>query len=309
MPHPNIKSIAFLSAAALAAPALAQERPAESPPPPPPARSDAGVSLSLNAGATHTFRADLDDDEGDVSVTRAQAGLRIAFAPADKLRLALSFDNEFSWYDFESDAGTPLDSIIDEGIEHELSLRATWMLTETTSITALGGINAGYEPGADFGESLTYTGGLAYGFQVNDNLTLNLGVAVRSRLEDNVLVVPILGVNWRINEQTTLASEGLGARLTVALNDRTQVHLRASAELHEFRLDDDNNTLAGGVLSDYRVPVALGVTWEPADALTLTLEGGAVVWQEYELRDDDDELADTNTDPAAFIGFRVSWSF
>lgn len=295
-------------AAALGAPALAQEQSAEAPAP---LDEPAGpeVSLSLHGGLRHTFRADLDDDEGDVAITRAAAGVDVAFAPGEKLSLNLGLNNEASWYDFETDGATSFEGVLEEALEHELSLRATWSLTDTTSLIAIGAINAGYEPGADFGESLTYMGGVAYGFEVNDRLSLNLGVAVRSRLEDDVLVLPILIANWRINEQATLGTEGLGARLTIALNERTDFYLRAGAELREYRLEDGNDALPEGVLSDYRVPVALGVTWEPGDGLRVTFEGGAVVWQEFELRDDDDEVGDTNTDPSAFVGVRVSWTF
>ncbi|MCA9307013.1 MAG: hypothetical protein KDA16_10790 [Phycisphaerales bacterium] len=279
---------------------------------PAPAKADSSdISLSLRAGASHTFTADLDDDGGggDVSVSRASADFIIDWAPAEKFRLSVALRNEVSWYDFGGSAATAFDDIIDDAYEHHLSFRATWLLDGGNSISALGSINTGYEPGADFGDSLTYSAGVAYGFKVNDNLSLTLGVAVRTRLEDNVLVLPIIGVDWRINEKTTLTSEGLGARLSVAIRDDLDVFLRAGAELHEYRLDDDNSALPEGVLSDYRVPVALGLTWSPSQAISLTFEGGAVVWQEYNLLRNDDEVGDVNTDPAAFIGFRLNLMF
>lgn len=281
----------------------------DAPAPAPPAADRSDLSLSLRAGGSHTFRADLEDDGGDVSVTRAGAGVGVSWAPASKLRLSLGFDTEFSWYEFGSDAGIDFENLLEDGLEHDLSLSASYQATQALSVTVFGSVNAGYEPGADFGDSLTYAAGAAVGFDVNKSLSLRLGAAFRTRLEDDALVLPVLGVVWKINDTTTLTTEGLGGRITAQVRDDLGVYLRAGAEIHEFRLDDDNDVLPGGVLSDVRVPIGLGVTWEPAPSLSLAFEGGAVVWQEYELRDDDDEVGDAETDPAAYIGFRLSWSF
>lgn len=271
--------------------------------------ADNDVSLSLRAAASHSFNADLDDDDGEVSVTRAGGGGEAVWNASSKLRLVAGFDSEVSWYDFESDAGGAFDEVIDTALTHGLSLTAIWSHTDTLSFVFFGSVNSGYETGADFGDSLTYAGGAAVGFKVNDSLSLRLGAGVRSRLEDDVSFIPVIGVEWRINETTRLTTEGLGARLIASVNDDLDVYLRAGAEWRQYRLADDNDVLPDGVLSDLRVPVGLGVIWEPAAGLQLSFEGGAVVWQEYELRDDDDEIADTNTDPAPYVGFRVSWAF
>jgi hypothetical protein len=77
----------------------------------------------------------------------------------------------------------------------------------------------------------------------------------------------------------------------------------------DFRLDDDE-PVPKGVGRYERLPVGLDVTWHVSKQLGISVYGGAHVWQQYELDNENgDELAQDDADIAPFLGAGVEWKF
>ena len=58
------------------------------------------------------------------------------------------------------------------------------------------------------------------------------------------------------------------------------------------------------------MPVGLELAWKPIAGLTLAVEGGVAVYQEYEfLNSSGDHISDVNTEPAPYVGLRFEYTF
>jgi hypothetical protein len=259
-------------------------------------------SLSITALGQHTFSAAVDgeggSDAGDVSITRASTAVNVGYAATDSLFLSLGVTPEFSWYDFDEDTfGTDSLNTYEVGFTPALAYR----LDETWSFRVAGLFDTASETG-ETGNSWTFgaIGTVRYAF--SPTFALTGGLLVTSQLEDNVLVIPIVGVEWQISERVRLESRGLGLDLIVDLTDDLSLTVGAAYESRAFRLKDIG-PIDEPILRDRRVPVTVQLGWTPHRNVELFVRGGAVVWQEFRLDDEDgDEITESNTDPAGFIG-------
>lgn len=322
----NTRPLAGLAIALAAAPALAQPAgpegpradppaapPIEAPPPPPTAeeleqlrmRDAARIRITPRGFVEHTFRADLDDLPIDVAVTRGGAGLSIAGPLSRQIRFAVGIDGEISNYDFD-DTFDIIESIGDPFSEaYRIILRPQLVFTHSRQTSwFVGGIaQASGTFDADFGDTLTGGGFAGFRHQVSEDFAFSIGAGVTTRLEDDPLVIPIVGLEWKAGDGISITSEGLGLTLSAGLSDKLSFLLTGGYELREFRLEDDN-PLPKGVFRDARATIGTGFQWRPLPNITLELVGGAVVWQEFEIDDQDgDEVAEVNTDPAPFVRF------
>jgi hypothetical protein len=144
---------------------------------------------------------------------------------------------------------------------------------------------------------------------VSGDLSLTFGIIVKTRLEDDALIVPLLGLRWSINERLTLATEGHGARLSATLSDEFTFSIFGRYEIRDFRLDEDA-ALAIGIVQDTRLPLGAALEWRPTPRVSITLSAGVILEQEYTfLNENGDELADDRTGAAPFVGIRGEWKF
>jgi len=283
--------------------ALGQSNDLDTSPPP--------VSFSFWAGGEWTMQSDFDDADGDLSVSRIGAGVAASFKADDANRVTITLAEELSFYDFSSsnllpDGTDPLDSASQTVLGASLSSRLSPDWTLLTS----GEVRVSAEPGADLDDSLSL-GGVALGsYRVSDALSIGAGVLVRTRLEDDVLVVPIASIRWQIDDRWSLGSEGdaggVRLRLAYASSETWTFSADAGYEGREFRLDDDG-PVPSGVLRETRLPVALGATWKPTTDLSVRARAGMSFLQSVEIENaSGDELADTDLDAAPFVSLMIS---
>lgn len=248
------------------------------------------------------FRSDLRSTIGDVSVSRVRAGLEIDVPVGDRSTVAVSFNNEWSFYDFSEPSGfgqvAPWDDVWERGIRVMFSTQET----ESLAWYAGGDVTASGEYGADFGDSLTYgvLGGVRYAF--SESFVAGIGVYGRSRIESDVLVLPAIAFLWRISPEWSLSSQnGRSVRLSYAMSESVSLFAEGGYEAREFRLDDEGPA-PEGVGRDRRVPVAIGAAWKPAPRVSITGKAGAYVWQRYRLDDrDGSKVAEFEADPSPLL--------
>ncbi len=308
---------ASLAASAAASHAQAQSNQPERDPPgtgQPPAEitnPPRGVTFSSTLQGWYGFETDLDAGPGDLSIARARLDLSATFAVAERSRFTAGIEAEESWYDFsnatglEPTTGDPFDNATNV----DFFARYVAPLNDTTSYFALGTIGFAAESGADLGDSLIYGGALGFVTKQSPTFSWGLGVLVRTRLEDDALIVPLPQITWNISDRWTLASRRAGLRLEYAANESLTYGIGAQFDSRTFRLDD-SGPIPEGVATDQRVPVAFFAEYNPDANVTLGAQIGASLFNNIELFDAaGNELIDDDADPGVFVGINARIRF
>lgn len=267
--------------------------------------------FSLTPRGQYAFSADLDDSPGSVSVARAEIDAQFSLSINERLGLSLSVLPEVSWYSFSDASGLipgtdePFDDLyrldIVPGVRYALD--RDWALTGGFLLQFAG------ESDADVGDSVTYGGFAGVRYRFSDRFSATFGALGKTRLEDSAIILPLVGVEWAITNTLNLSTSGTGVKITNTLDDNWAVWFAGAYESRDYRLADDG-PLPSGVVRDSRVPLKIGLDWSPNPGLKVSLEGGAIIWQEFEIDTrDSDTIAQDNTDPAPYVGLSVQLRF
>ncbi len=291
--------------------ASVQAQPANSDPQVPDPVHYPAFDATLTPVGEFAFSGDLKGSPGTVSVARAGANLEFNARIDSQFRLGLSVDAEGSWYRFRG--ATALIPGTSQPFNDVYLVRltpsASYAFNQQWSVLAGAIVEFAGEPGADLGDSFTAGGFGGVRVALAENFALTLGAAAKSSLEDDAIIYPLVGIEWQITPTVSFSTAGPGARLTAELTDSWAVFLQAGFQLREYRLDDDS-PLPAGVARDARIPVTIGLTWQPAESVKVTLRGGVVVWQEFEIDNAAGlQISETNTKPAPFIGLSADFQF
>lgn len=273
------------------------------------------LHITLTPRAEYTFESDLDDADASGSVTRVGGEMFMLYSLNQRTQLTLGVDGDYSWYDFSGSdpavlGGGSLKDLLDDAVKIDILPGIRYGIDDHW--TFIGGFIAEFagEPNVDIGRAATFGGFAGARYAFSDNFALTLGAGIKTRLEDNVQVLPFIGLEWKINERFRIASKGPGINLAVAVSDTVAVTAGVAYDSRDYRLDDDHRYFPEGVARDTRVPIRVGVEWAPSKRLSVEGYTGVVVWQEYEFLDRDGiKQLDDNTDPAPFIGVNCSIKF
>jgi hypothetical protein len=275
------------------------------------ARPERELLIRLGVEGEYALRSDLRASEGDVQVSRVRADLGVEVPIGERSSFDVSFDNEWSFYDFSNargfaGAGEPWDDVWERGIR----LRFATEHDESLSWFVGADVAASGEYGADFGDSVTYGGFGGVNYRFSETFFGGIGLFARSRLEDDFFFLPGFVFSWRFAPQWSLSTlTGRGLELAYSPSESLKLYLRGSYDSREFRLDDDGPS-PDGVGRDRRVPVALGAEWDLSDNVTIGGEVGAYVWQKYKLGDKQGtKVAEYEADPTAFFVLELRVAF
>lgn len=273
--------------------------------------TDRPIDVSVTLFGTHAFESDFSDITGSVSVTRGGLEVGLRRQMDERSRLSLSIGLETSTYDFSSDvalggsAVEPWDSTVQASLAALYSRRAT----EQWSWFFGGGADASFEIDANLGKS--FTGGLVGGanYAVNEGLSIGGGLAVRSRLEDSGLFLPLVSVDWKISEQWRLSNSNelnsTGAALSYSPNERLTLSFHAAYQGRAFRLEEDG-PIPDGVGRESRIPVWVQARYAFTPRATASVAAGVLAWQEYTVLDQDgNELDQQEAEWTPFVGASV----
>lgn len=310
-----VASMTSMAAGGLTGVAAAQEAALDTTPDDPPREA----SLTLETRGSYSFEADL-ESTGDYTVGRAALVLSYDIPVLDRSTLGFSLSTRRSEYDFSGATGlAPGGEPIGGATAYGLSARFIHPYDRTYAF--IGGLSVEWsgEDGADFGDAAVLAGFGAVAWKVNDDLTLTFGIQATDQLEDDVRVLPVIGVEWQLAENLRLTSaevgqvlaDGGGAGLGLVLQSTEDLALIVGAAFtsDEFRLDE-TGSIPDGVLRDDRVLLGIGARHEPSEAVSLGLGIGAVVWSNIETLDASGSgIGDEDGDPAPFITAHVEIRF
>lgn len=266
------KTKTFLAAAAavvICAANLSAQRPSQS-----------GAEWEVQAGAGYYAKGSLRGTGVDVDGAFSRAGVDFSYATATDWRYSIGLDTsrweaDFSGpVDFGAATGQPFDSA--ETIS--VSGSAFHRLDERFSVGVFGGVTWARASGASglnrpswsASDTATFAAALIYNW--SPRVAFTFGVLYSSSLEDDDLIVPIIGLRYRHSEQFTvrvLDAAGIFDFDLVALDYRPA----ASSLRYTFALQWSNDDYRLGGLTDgsgQRVAVAddafrvlAALTWQP----------------------------------------------
>lgn len=164
------------------------------------------------------------------------------------------------------------------------------------------------ENGADLGESVIYGGILSATKAFAPDQRLGLGLGVFSDIEET-RVIPILVVNWRLNDRWSLVNPlpagpagPAGLELNYRFDNGWDLGLGAAYRSLRFRLSENGPT-PDGVGVERGVPVFLRLSADFADHASFFLYAGAIVGGELRVEDSGgNTLREESFDPAPLLG-------
>jgi hypothetical protein len=240
--HGNLAAVAALAGLlGGAGHSAGQDEPGQAPPAPAPPPEK--LTLSLATGFQYIFETDIDGG-GEIAITRVPLVIGAEAKISDELDLQANLRYELGLYDFKgisSLGANPWDDI------HTLSVdaRVVWALNQKTRLWGGPVVLWSRETGADWSDSMV--GGAFFGatYIFNRKLIVGGGLGIVSQIEDDILVYPIIVLNWRIGDKTTLSSRAgpagiaaTGAELVRDLGEGWEVGVGARYEFRRFRLDN-----------------------------------------------------------------------
>jgi len=249
-------------------------------------------------------------DGADLTVSRAATDLAAEYWFSQQFIATLGVGAEYSHYalsNLEDAAG--IDEPLDDALSTSLRPGLRVNFSREWGAFAFATLRFAGDPGADLDKAFTGGGAAGARWSPNDSLTFLLGAGATSQLDDTTAYYPVLGVNWKINENWSLDTLGTGGALRYRLNDAWRLGLGARYESRDYRLDDDAS-VPDGVLRDDRALVELTATWTPQPLIDLTFAVGAVPWSELTLDDAcSSEVFEATGDPTAFFSLRGAIRF
>jgi hypothetical protein len=255
--------------------------------------------------------ADLEDGAGALATQRAGWTVTFGRELSGERLAALSVSTEATFYDF-GDSG---DLVPGSGDPFNDLYQARVSGMVRTEDSAAPGWFAGFElalGGEDEAsprKSLQLGAAGGFRYAGSDTLSIEVGLAALSRLEDEPWVWPFLGVEWKASERLSFEARGTQVEARLALDERWSLAGRADYAIRQYRLNDDN-PLPEGVLRDEEIRAGLALVREGSDGLSFQLFAGYELWRELSTLDDDGrEIAEVEADPAPFAAFALRIEF
>ena len=282
---------------------------------------DKVFTWGISGGDLYQFDSSIDGG-GSFSVNRTfiAGGIEYVFSPSLTLDFDIGFEADSYVFDgngsFKDAAGgVPWTTTLDV----TLSASARWKIDDEWRIFLRGFLGWAGERDASFGESFTGGGTFGAAYTFSDDLTLGAGALLSAQLEDSILFIPSIIVDWRISERLFVSNvrgpvnypTSAGVEFLYYLSYELNLALGARYEIRRFRLDDQGAPLTrNGVGQERSIPVWFRVEWRPMDKLRLHLVAGCSFGEQLQLADSSGwRFAKEDADPAPFLGFFVGFEF
>jgi hypothetical protein len=258
--------------------------------------------------------AEISDDAsrnfGDLDVTQfgVTVGQSLSVAPRTGLNLAL----EYQRFDLDIDERwVPLPEQV-----QSFAFKATVRHPMTERWVLLAGLEAGFASADDPFESGGF--GLKASvlglYQQSETLTWAVGLIYRSLAEDDLRVLPAVGLDWRPNAQWNVVVGFPRTMITYIVRPGFRTWFGVSAQGGTFYLKKGVGSLLSSLrplndtLLDYtEIRVGPGVEYRPTPNLELSAMVGVIVHQSFDYFERDYEIEADNATP--FVGVGAKYSF
>ncbi len=275
---------------------------------------DTDLKFSISAGYQHIFKTSLDRG-GTFQVDRVGLELKAKGKISDEWRLEGNLRYLFGSYTFTNAANLGGDPWSDINTL-QIDARAQWWMNNDMALIFGPFLMWSRESGASWSDSLT--GGAFAGimFVSSQKLAWGGGIGISSQLEDDVLVYPILFLDWKFTDSMKLSSVagpvGLaftGVEWVWEFIDHFEFGVGARYEFRRFRLDD-SGVAPGGVGEDSSIPFWARLSYRINENVAIDGYAGFIVGTEFILDDSSgSRLGSDKSSPAPTIALAVRIDF
>lgn len=268
--------------------------------------SDVTNVFTLTPSFTYLFDTDFkDNDAGKVSVTRAD--MRAGYVmKSDQAEFGLGGLYEFSNYDF-SKLG------FEEFNRLAFSAHYKGMANDNWGYFGFGAIEMAASTDAALGNGVmgTFAGGARYVW--SDRLSLGFGAAVSTTLEDGSRVLPVIILQWQINDRWALRTlNGVTVTYDLCGDKKTFLDAGVNYQRREYRLEKNSsfgNYNNAPSLVETLINIEFGVTHNFSKDIALRGFVGLVAGREYDVYDNGHKREDEKTETGGMVGVRAIFRF
>lgn len=272
--------------------------------------------ISVNAGLANQSEADLDNSDGAFSADRWFASVGLDYQWDFRNALGLSVGTGRSDYSFDNASGLPVIGPWGEIEDLRVSVISRFAINDQVTGLFIPSVRYNHEQGASSSDGRTWGVLAGASWRLREGLSIGPGIGIFSRLEESTLVIPILVIDWDINERWNLstgrglaASQGPGLTLSYSVNEAWTLGIIGRFEQIDFRLDQ-NGPVPGGIGRDEAFPLLLSAQWMPHPNLELSVFGGAEFGGSLILADQFGEtISETDYDTSAVFGGTFRFRF
>jgi hypothetical protein len=254
--------------------------------------------FQINPGFTYLPEADFNTSRlGNLSVWRfdVPASYTLKMAPGD-LRLGVFY--EYSEYDLSNLDGTK--------DFNTLAFNTLWksMINDEWGYFMYGAVSLSAAKSTALGNGLTGIGGGGVRYVWSPNLSLGLGAAVATHMEEDPSVLPLIALNWQINDRWNLTTlNGATIAYDVSGDKKFLVDLGVAYQRREYRIEKNVS------MYDRQFTVELGATYNFTPNVGIRGFAGIATGRNIQFRYNDKKVVDQDVDASPIIGVRALFTF
>lgn len=274
-----------------------------------------GVEVQFAAGGIHYLDTDVDGG-GELGITRLHGSVDLRHRVESTLWLVHTLGYDFDNYDFMGTGKLARPGLWDQIHTFRVRSQALWECAEDWTVVLGPVLTLASENDSDQNDAWTAGGIVGVDRRFHETFSAGFGVAVFSRIEDDVTVFPFVRFDWQFAEDWSLrsghfdlgSSGGAGLEVEWRFLPRWEAAVGGQYQTRRFRLDNDG-IAPDGVGSEKVVPVYARVTCSCLEHLHATVFLGMASFGELELENKSgDRISKKRYDPAPLIGLRVGMS-
>lgn len=260
--------------------------------------------MNMDGGYTASGKAKfLGTNSGDSGAANLSAAVVASLPLNEEWIIPLGLMSQNIWLD--SVPGVPVPDQIhtlsfNAGLGHRLN--DDWMIRGTLNPTLYKFNNVG-------GNDIGLSGGVNAMWRYNDSLMLMFGLMVAP--DSDLPVMPMVGANWRINQQWDLRLLFPQPRLVFQPNEHWNFHAGANLVGATFHSSDTLGTSIGrpqynDALATYRdIRLGAGFAYSVSKAMRIEVEGGYSVSRQINYKD----FKTVDFDPAPYVRLGLNIGF
>jgi hypothetical protein len=235
---------------------------------------------------------------GQVSLWEGDLGVDLPLSPTTGTMGRLSFHSDVMEVDTRGAVGRMADLELDPLLTTTVGYLLAIPGTDGWSSFFRGGISDSGESGAPAEDSLLYNGMGGAEYAINQKLSIQMSLLATTRLEEDPLVLPLVGFRWRPAPAWLVATEGAGLKITGPLQRDLQFTVNAGWMTRAWRLDDDAPT-PQGILAMEAIRFETGLRWKCGKAWQFETRIGWEPSRTYHLLDEEGQSSGIRTSDGA----------